>query len=255
MDDDYQDDDYKDDDYTSTPPPAGTTSSGSDDDDDDDDDYRGSGSDDDDDDYIGGPSGAGSRDDDDDDDDDYRGSGSDDDDYRGGTSSLGLVDDDYARRLFRDDDYITGQRIRKRDLKDDDYSFLPSSTDRLFEGSRRRDTLMGSGSGVEAFLGRRGADNFLLGNRRRDFYADDKRQGSRSSYGVINDFSFREDDTIFLHGRRKNYNLSRVRLDGIRGVGIFLEGGKRDTLIGVIQGQAPKAFNLSDSSVFQFFGG
>jgi hypothetical protein len=220
-DDDYQDDDYQDDDYTATPPPIGGTSGGSNDDDDD---YRGSGDD-------------------------------DDDDYVGGLGSRGLVDDDYARKLFRDDDYITGRRIRKRDLKDDDYSFLPSSTDRLFEGSRRSDTLMGSGRGVEAFLGRRGADNFLLGNRRRDFYADDKRQGGRSSYGVINDFSFREDDTIFLHGRRKNYNLSRVRLDGIRGVGIFLEGGKRDTLIGVIQGQAPKAFNLSDSSVFQFFGG
>ncbi|MGL6133740.1 MAG: hypothetical protein ACRC1L_06095, partial [Prochlorococcaceae cyanobacterium] len=69
------------------------------------------------------------------------------------------------------------------------------------------------------------------------------------------DFSFRQGDTIFLHGRRKDYNLSRVKFNGIRGVGVFLEGDKRDNLIGVIQGQRPKAFDLTDSSMFQFFGG
>lgn len=233
IDDDYIDDDYQggggqDDDYASSPPvfvPAPSSSSGSNDDD-----YE--------------------------DDDDYRGSGFDgDDDYRGGTSSLGFVDDDYARRLFGDDDYITGQRIRKRDLNDDDYSFLPSSTNRFFEGGRRRDTLSGTGNGVEVFIGRSRDDNFLLGNRRDDFYDDDYRRGGRSSYGLVKDFSFRQDDTIFLHGNRRDYTLSTVRIDGIRGVGIVLEGGRRDNLIGVIQGQRPGAFDLSDSSAFQFFGG
>lgn len=222
-DDDYQDDDYQDDDYIRTPAPVGGGSSGRFNDDDDD---RGSGGD-----------------------DDY------DDDYVGGPAARGLVDDDYARKLFRDDDYITGRRLRRRDFSDDDYSSLPSSADRLFNGTRRSDNLIGKGRGVEVLVGRRGDDNFLLGNRKDDFYDDDKRRGGRSSYAVIKDFSFRQDDTIFLHGRRGDYDLSMVKVDGIRGVGVFLEGGKRDTLIGVIQGQRPGAFDLTDSSTFQFFGG
>jgi hypothetical protein len=190
-------------------------------------------------------------------DDDYLASGGVDDDYRG-TNSLGFVDDDYSRRLG-DDDYITGKRIRKRDLKDDDYSFLPSSARRLYRGGKRADDLLGRGRGVEVFIGRKKDDNFLLGDRNGDFYDDDYRKSGRKSgrrsYGVIKDFSFRQNDTIFLHGKPLNYRLSRIRIDGIRGVGIFRQDENGSNLIGVIQGKRPKRFDLDDSSTFRFFGG
>lgn len=227
MDDDYSSDD----DYTS------------------DDDYRGGGS-------SGQPStgssSSGSSPSDDDYDDDYKGTG-DDDDYRP-SSALGFVDDDYVRKLLNDDDYIGGTRI-KRDDADDDYSGLLSSGSQLFEGTNRADDIIGGGRAVDLMVGRGRDDNFILGNVRSAFYARDRGDGE-ASFGLIRDFSRRQGDTLFLNGRPSDYGLSRMNVDGVKGLGLMLEGkGSRpDNLIALIQGRRTNGLSLGDSSSFEFFG-
>ena len=227
MDDDYSSDD----DYTS------------------DDDYRGGGS-------SGQPStgssSSGSSPSDDDYDDDYTGTG-DDDDYRP-SGALGFVDDDYVRKLLNDDDYIAGTRI-KRDDADDDYSGLLSSGSRLFEGTNRADDIIGGGRSVDLMSGRGRDDNFILGNARSAFYARDRGDGI-TSFALIKDFSKQQGDTVFLNGRRSDYGLSRMKVDGVKGLGLMLEGkGSRpDNLIALIQGRRTNGLSLGDSSSFEFFG-
>lgn len=227
MDDDYSSDD----DYTS------------------DDDYRGGGS-------SGQPStgssSSGSSPSDDDYDDDYKGTG-DDDDYRP-SGALGFVDDDYVRKLLNDDDYIAGTRI-KRDDGDDDYSGLLSSGSQLFEGTNRADDIIGGGRSVDLMSGRGRDDNFILGNARSAFYALDRGDGI-TSFALIKDFSKQQGDTVFLNGRRSDYGLSRMKVDGVKGLGLMLEGkGSRpDNLIALIQGRRTNGLSLGDSSSFEFFG-
>lgn len=252
-DDDYtSDDDYaSDDDYVgggiSGQPPTGSSSSGSSSSatDDDYDDDEGSG---DDDDYR--PS-SDSRSDDDYDD-DYKGTG-DDDDYRP-SGALGFVDDDYVRKLLNDDDYIAGTRI-KRDDADDDYSGLLSSGSQLFEGTNRADDIIGGGRAIDLILGRGRDDNFIFGNARSAFYATDRGDGD-ASFGLIQDFSKREGDTIFLNGRRSDYSLNRTKVDGVKGLGLMLEGkgARPDNLIALIQGKGTSGLSLGDSASFEFFG-
>lgn len=217
-----------------------------------------------DDDYVGGDSsgqpstgssssGSGSSPSDDDYDDDYTGTGDDDDDYRP-SGALGFVDDDYVRKLLNDDDYITGTRI-KRDDADDDYGGLLSEGSRLFEGTNRSDDIIGGGRLVDLMVGRGQDDNFILGNSRSAFYARDRRNGE-ASFALIKDFSKLQGDTVFLNGQRRDYSLSRMNLDGVKGLGLMLEGnGSRpDNLISLIQGRRANALSLGDSSSFEFFG-
>ena len=224
MDDDYRDDDYRDDDYAS------------------DDDYVGGGS-------SSQPStgssnsGSGPRASDDDYDDDYRPSG-----------ALGFVDDDYIKKLLQDDDYIGGTRFKRDDI-DDDYRGLLSSGSRLFEGTNDADDIIGGGRSVDLMFGRGRDDNFILGNARSAFYARDHRDGD-ASFALIKDFSKKQGDTIFLNGSRREYSLSRMNLDGVRGLGLMLEGrGSRpDNLIALIQGRGANGLKLGDSSSVEFFG-
>ncbi|MCP9877991.1 hypothetical protein [Cyanobium sp. A2C-AMD] len=216
-----------------------------------------------DDDYVGGgssgqpstgssSSGSSSSPSDDDYDDDYKGTG-DDDDYRP-SGALGFVDDDYVRKLLNDDDYIAGTRIKRNDA-DDDYSGLMSSGSRLFEGTNRADDIIGGGREVDLMVGRGQDDNFILGNAPSAFYTRDRADGL-TSFALIKDFSKRQGDTVFLNGRRSDYGLSRMNVDGVKGLGLMLEGkGSRpDNLIALIQGRLANGLSLGDSSSFEFFG-
>ncbi len=233
MDDDYRDDDYRDDDDASDDDDVGGGSSSQP--------STGSSS-----------SGSGPRPSDDDDDDDYSGSG-DDDDYRP-SGALGFVDDDYIRKLLQDDDYIGGTRFKRDDI-DDDYRGLLSSGSRLFEGTNDADDIIGRrmGRSVDLMVGRRGDDNFILGSARSAFYARDRRDGD-ASFALIKDFSRKQEDTVFLNGSRRDYGLSRMKVDGERGLGLMLEGrGSRpDNLIALIQGRGANGLKLGDSSSFGF---
>ena len=130
-----------------------------------------------------------------------------------------------------------------------------SSGSRLFEGTNDADDIIGGGRSVDLMFGRGRDDNFILGNARSAFYARDRRDGD-ASFALIKDFSKKQGDTIFLNGSRREYSLSRMNLDGVRGLGLMLEGrGSRpDNLIALIQGRGANGLKLGDSSSVEFFG-
>ena len=81
------------------------------------------------------------------------------------------------------------------------------------------------------------------------FYDDGKRANpGLKDYALVQKFN-RKQDTIQLHGDAADYRLGSV--SGVRGTGLYLETGKTDELIAVIQGNGKLNFN---SSAFEFVG-
>jgi hypothetical protein len=208
--------------------PLGSRASMDDDyvDDDDDDDSSGSsGSDD-------SPSGS-SRDDDDDDDDDDSSSGSsrdDDDDFvliddvpvkLRGNGSIddsqpdGLIPTSEGFKLSGDGTIDHSQRGRLRIL-----------------GTPKNDTIIGTGIQREFLIGRKGKDDFVLGNRKDPFYEDSRKD---RTYAIMKDFS--GGDEAILHGSRSDYKITSTKRAGIKGTGIFYKEGKDKDLIGLIAGK------------------
>ncbi len=229
MDDDYVDDDYVDDDDDDD----SSGSSGSDDspsgssrdDDDDDDDSSGSSSSDD--------SPSSSSRDDDDDDDDYSSSGSsrdDDDDFvliNGVPVKLrgdGSIDDSQPDGLIRTSG---GFKLRGDGTIDDSQR----GSVRIV-GTPKNDTIIGTGVTREFLIGRKGKDDFVLGNRKDPFYEDSRKD---RTYAIMKDFS--GGDEAILHGSRSDYKITSTKRAGIKGTGIFYKEGKDKDLIGLIAGK------------------
>jgi hypothetical protein len=99
-------------------------------------------------------------------------------------------------------------------------------------GTRRDDSLFGTGLTKEFLRGRRGKDDFVLGNRTSSFYLKTRKDSRDTSFAVVEDF--RREDEIVLHGARSEYRFGMVRRGGETGLGIFHKGGKGADLVALL---------------------
>lgn len=201
--------------------PLGSRASMDDDDDDDDDDSS---------------SGSSSDDDDDDDDDSSSGSSSDDDDDYVLIDGLlvklrgdGSIDDSQPTGLIRT---TTGFKLRGDGSIDDSQ---PGGVRVI--GTPRNDKIIGTGITRETLIGRKGSDDFILGNRQNPFYEDRARD---RSYAIIKDLSGRDD--ILLSGSLSDYQIGSAARAGIKGTGIFYRSSDGNDLVALVAGQA----NIND---------
>ena len=199
--------------------------------------------DDDSDDDTGDDSSSGSSrdDDDDDEDDDDSSSGSsrdDNDDFvlidgvfvklRGD----GSVDDSQPNGLIRANG---GFKLRGDGSIDD------SQPGELWiVGTRKDDQIIGTGVTREYLYGRKGSDDFILGNRKDSYYQDGRKD---RTYAIMKDFS--GEDEVILHGSRSDYKIILTKVSGVNGTGIFYKDDDGTDLIGLIAGKG----NLSNGSL------
>jgi Ca2+-binding RTX toxin-like protein len=102
---------------------------------------------------------------------------------------------------------------------------------------------------IDQMNGGQGNDIFVLGDENRVFYDDSKRANPGvKDYALIQKFN-RKQDTIQLNGDAADYRLGSG--SGVRGTGLYLETGKTDELIAVIQGGGKLNLN---SSAFEYVG-
>ena len=186
-------------------------------------------------------SGSSRDDDDDDEDDDDSSSGSsrdDNDDFvlidgvfvklRGD----GSVDDSQPNGLIRAN---VGFKLRGDGSIDD------SQPGELWiVGTRKDDQIIGTGVTREYLIGRKGSDDFILGNRKDSYYQDGRKD---RTYAIMKDFSGK--DEVILHGSRSDYNFTSTKVSGVNGTGIFYKDDDGTDLIGLIAGKG----NLSNGSL------
>ncbi|MFQ3616166.1 MAG: Calx-beta domain-containing protein [Cyanobacteriota bacterium] len=164
----------------------------------------------------------------------------------------------------------------------DDPSLPPVPGLRTLRGSNRKDTLTGTNAGemlvglrgndrinargghdiliginpdtrtpgrneLDQLTGGGGRDLFVLGDRQQVYYNDGNRsRAGLQDYALIKDFNHKQ-DAIQLHGKASDYRLGASPTG--KGTAIFLETGKTDELIAVVQGSGKLNLN---SSAFQF---
>lgn len=102
---------------------------------------------------------------------------------------------------------------------------------------------------IDTLTGYNGRDRFILGNQATTFYND----GNASRFGwgdfaIISDLERR--DVIQLQGNANRYLLRRSPSGLSPGTAIYLKGGERDELIGIVAGQTNLSLN---SSNFMFY--
>ena len=182
-----------------------------------------------------------SRDDDDDEDDDDSSSGSsrdDNDDFvlidgvfvklRGD----GSVDDSQPNGLIRANG---GLKLRGDGSIDDS-----QPGELRIVGTRKDDKIIGTGVTREYLIGRKGSDEFILGNRNDSYYQDGRKD---RTYAIMKDFSGK--DEVILHGSRSDYKFTPTKVSGVNGTGIFYKDDDGTDLIGLIAGKG----NLSNGSL------
>ncbi len=119
-------------------------------------------------------------------------------------------------------------------------------------GGNGNDVLTGSGSSAavgqsvtDLFMGNKGADTFVLGDRTHSFYST----AGSGDYALITDLW--SEDRIQLHGIAENYVLGTAPAELANGTGIFLADNSNE-LIGIIQGKAVDTLSLTDTSTFTY---
>ena len=186
-------------------------------------------------------SGSSRDDDDDDEDDDDSSSGSsrdDNDDFvlidgvfvklRGD----GSVDDSQPNGLIRAN---VGFKLRGDGSIDDS-----QPGELRIVGTRKDDQIIGTGVTREYLIGRKGSDDFILGNRKDSYYQDGRKD---RTYAIMKDFS--GEDEVILHGSRSDYKFTPTKVSGVNGTGIFYKDDDGTDLIGLIAGKG----NLSNGSL------
>jgi Bacterial Ig domain/von Willebrand factor type D domain/RTX calcium-binding nonapeptide repeat (4 copies) len=98
---------------------------------------------------------------------------------------------------------------------------------------------------VDLFMGNKGADTFVLGDRNSSYYVG---LGSQD-YALITDLW--AEDRIQLHGSASDYVLGSATAGLANGTGIFLAQDPNE-LLGIVQGQNIANLDLSNSSVFLY---
>jgi hypothetical protein len=107
-------------------------------------------------------------------------------------------------------------------------------------------TLTNPGKGeVDLFMGNKGADTFVLGDEKSQYYAGSGLQ----DYALITDLW--AEDRIQLHGSAGDYVLGSAIAGLANGTGIFLAQDSQE-LLGIVQGQSIAALDLSNPSVFHY---
>lgn len=102
---------------------------------------------------------------------------------------------------------------------------------------------------IDQLTGGPGQDLFVLRDQQRVFYDDGKRNNAGlKDYALIKDFNRRQ-DAIQLHGKASDYRLGSAPQRLPKGNAIFLETGRTDELIAIVQGNGKLNLN---SSMFQF---
>ena len=107
-------------------------------------------------------------------------------------------------------------------------------------GTRKDDQIIGTGVTREYLYGRKGSDDFILGNRKDSYYQDGRKD---RTYAIMKDFSGK--DEVILHGSRSDYNFTSTKVSGVNGTGIFYKDDDGTDLIGLIAGKG----NLSNGSL------
>jgi hypothetical protein len=98
---------------------------------------------------------------------------------------------------------------------------------------------------VDLFMGNKGADTFVLGDRNGQFYSTSGLQ----DYALITDFW--AEDKIQLHGTASDYMLGIAPAHLAHGTGIFLAQDPAE-LIGIIQGDVITNLELANSGSFVY---
>ena len=107
-------------------------------------------------------------------------------------------------------------------------------------GTRKDDQIIGTGVTREYLIGRKGSDDFILGNRKDSYYQDGRKD---RTYAIMKDFSGK--DEVILHGSRSDYKFTPTKVSGVNGTGIFYKDDDGTDLIGLIAGKG----NLSNGSL------
>ena len=107
-------------------------------------------------------------------------------------------------------------------------------------GTRKDDQIIGTGVTREYLYGRKGSDDFILGNRKDSYYQDGRKD---RTYAIMKDFSGK--DEVILHGSRSDYKIISTKVSGVNGTGIFYKDDDGTDLIGLIAGKG----NLSNGSL------
>ena len=107
-------------------------------------------------------------------------------------------------------------------------------------GTRKDDQIIGTGVTREYLIGRKGSDDFILGNRKDPYYQDGRKD---RTYAIMKDFSGK--DEVILHGSLSDYKIISTKVSGVNGTGIFYKDDDGTDLIGLIAGKG----NLSNGSL------
>ena len=107
-------------------------------------------------------------------------------------------------------------------------------------GTLKDDQIIGTGITRESLIGRKGSDDFILGNREDSYYQDGRKD---RTYAIMKDFS--GEDEAILHGSRSDYKIISTKVSGVNGTGIFYKDDEGTDLIGLIAGKG----NLSNGSL------
>ena len=107
-------------------------------------------------------------------------------------------------------------------------------------GTGKDDKIIGTGVTREYLIGRKGSDDFILGNRKDSYYQDGRKD---RTYAIMKDFSGK--DEVILHGSRSDYKFTPTKVSGVKGTGIFYKDDDGTDLIGLIAGKG----NLSNGSL------
>ena len=107
-------------------------------------------------------------------------------------------------------------------------------------GTRKDDQIIGTGVTREYLIGRKGSDDFILGNRKDSYYQDGRKD---RTYAIMKDFSGK--DEVILHGSLSDYKFTSTKVSGVNGTGIFYKDDDGTDLIGLIAGKG----NLSNGSL------
>jgi hypothetical protein len=132
-------------------------------------------------------------------------------------------------------------------------SDLQAFAQRYVLGGNGDDTLIGvdatqidPGQGeVDLFMGNKGADTFVLGDRNQKYYVG----AGQQDYALITDLW--AEDSIQLNGKASDYVLGSTPAGLAHGTGIFLARDPNE-LLGIVQGQSIANLDLSNSSVFHY---
>lgn len=104
----------------------------------------------------------------------------------------------------------------------------------LRPGKGEQDVLTGGDDHYDWWKEQDGKDTFVLGDRRKAFYDDGKKNNAgKGDYALIRNFNT-DEDIIQLHGKANDYALKNSPQGMPSGTAIFMDTAGKDELIGIV---------------------